>query len=173
MRKLLSRTLLFVSVILISSCSSSAGGDDNPTVSSITVTVNGNTIVFNSVTVNRTTDGGVLGGPTLEITGIVGTSTDRVITIILDEGATGANSLDSFVYVDTPGGINVNFVPFFGTGGGVSCGNGTLGDDVGNFVTSANNATNASGNFSLTAQDCVNGSIVTTTFTSGSFSVTH
>lgn len=174
MKKIFIKSLLILSVVLIASCSSSSDDDGLEEMNSITMTLNGESLTFNNLTVNTTTDGGFFGGPTVEVTGIIGNSTTRIVTISLDEGATGSNSLNSFQYVDSSTSVDLYYssVGVIGSGGD-PCGNTTVPMSSANFVTSVNDGTTASGNFSLTIYDCVNDAVVSSLITNGSFNASY
>ena len=171
MKNLFFKSLLFLSLILISSCSSSSGADE-PEVEEITITmtVNGDLIVFdeNQINVSTTTNGGITGGPTVSIQAAI--SNNQVVTITLSAGITGSNSLEAFELFDSTAGINVQYIP--NGNSGFQCGNETL-NSSGIFVTTLNDGSQASGAFTLDLEDCVAGAIQTIEITNGVFNVEY
>ena len=135
----------------MSSCSSN---DDDTTPSGakkeIKITIDGKELIFNTITIDSDSDS-ASGLKAIELTGTINNATDKVITLNIYKSKTGVNSLEHFTYIDNS--TNYSFSTFFGSTS--TCGNGILDSKI-TFVTTVNNETTISGNFSGNIDKCNN-----------------
>ncbi|WP_272150861.1 hypothetical protein [Tenacibaculum aiptasiae] len=167
MKKLVFKMLVLFSIAIMSSCSSN-DDDTTPTGAKkeIKMTIDGKELTFNSITVDPNSDT-QSGLKSVQLTGTINNSTDKVITIKVYKSKTGTDTLSDFTYIQN------GTTYYFGSIISVStCGNG-IPDSKMTFVTSVNDGTTISGNFSGNIDKCNNNVIESLKITNGSFSASY
>ncbi|RBW59377.1 hypothetical protein DS884_06465 [Tenacibaculum sp. E3R01] len=166
MKKVLFKTILLLSIVCFSSCSSNEEEAlDGGTINEIKMTIDGKNIVFNKVAIGID-DYHAYGGDASKLTGTINGSTDKVITIVLLKNKVGSGSLAEVTYIDNGKEYRFNEVLSF-----LNCSDNTKLT----FITSKNDGTSFSGNFSGKIESCEKSNksniLGTINITKGSFSV--
>ena len=145
MKKLFIQTFLVLTSLFFFSCS---GNDDNPeeqlSVNEIKMTVNGEELIFNKVVTGKNTYH-VYGGDNPKLTGTIGDSTDRIVTIILFKNDVGSGSLAEIEYHEK--GVDYLYSTRVSH---INCSE----EAKVTLVTSENDGTNFAGNFSGKMEAC-------------------
>ena len=142
---------LAASTLALTSCSSDDDGGSS-IGGTITVTIDGQAKTFNTVVVNEEVyDDGYT---ELSVTGVIGTSTSEIITLIMEKGDLGSGAIYSFNY--TKDGVS-----YFDSG-------------MSSNVTTNNDSKKLIGNFSGTMSSFSgSGEPINVVFTNGSFNVQY
>ena len=145
---------LAASTLALTSCSSDDDGGSS-IGGTITVTIDGQAKTFNSVVVDEEVyDAGTADEYTdLTVTGVIGTSTNEIITFYLEKGDLGSNAIYYFYYTK-------NGVTYYSTG-------------ISSNVTTNNDSKKLIGNFSGTMSDVSGSGNNDAVFTNGSFNIQY